>query len=1202
MRRVLPFLLIVLMLAAGPLTILNQLDEQIVAESSKDATDNARDVPNWRIGDKWTYETQFDVAGLIQSANVSASINTLTGDTTMEVIDIRFEMIQGTQTLVYEMDIDGDFTSGNSGASLEGTTGRLDIEYDGIDILRVRDLAVWNSEFSLMVEFAPFNFGFLAIELADLTFATVYEPPREKYDFPLRTGDQWVTTYDSATNVTGSSDYFDPNTFSTPFIEDNTTYQVTADGAPNEDGNTPQYTGCSNSHKVNSWNNTGTPNGFEWYCDEVRSFAWYRIVNPAGFQIDWILKQYQPTDSSGGQAGSSPGIRNSIITVEPEFLAILPNATEEVVGHFTVSSNNQISKNLQLRYEIDNVILSLTTDSNGEVSPDVDVGFQRDHSPSSDDWTSNGVIVWDPVNKIVGAATIVMDLSVVAVDLVAKPDSMIVTRSRGNDSLILSQASGYNALPGDIIHFSVPAQNRGVLTSPVTEMEITTPDGTTVRGTLPALSPYSEARVDVNWTVPIDTPVGVKTLSFMVDPDNTVTQDANRSNNAASLDIFIGRLPVANMTLYDGVLTRVNVTIDATASFDQDGGSVICYFEIQEPTETGIRTEYKDDGNCLTNYSWADDGMWEIKVIVIDDELDQVEMIMYAEVLNRAPWVNLTSAMTSVDAGQAITFDATDSGDSDSISPEGQNVTITWPDSACSEGLYGPFCTIRPEVEGMHDITVVVTDDDNATTSATYSYEVLNVAPTIGEMFFSIDGIPYEPAEDGTWTIDESIIASLSIDGDDTLSDKESLLITWTPSDLDQNWTETTSGPSSSIDASWNTAGLHTITAFVTDNDNERSSVVQGYVRVNNVGPVMDALPAQLALFENEFAVLNASAFDLADQDNLMFCWDLNAMKDSDGNGDFRDDCNVEGAQLNYSWVTPGLRSVTANVWDNDGASDNRTVMVNIVNRPPVAKITEVEGGFEITQGESITFSGSESSDSFSDEVNLTYRWDDPNTAGATDDGYGENFTIVFDRSGTFIVNLTVIDDDGLEATASVTVTVNEEASDGLLGFSATGALSIALFVVIVLLVAVLLIVNFARGKSDSTEYQETGFVESWNEPQPMYGQVAQSDPMATQTYQEVPTTGPPIPASGIPDGWTMEQWNYYGAQYLADNPPVAAQPPVYNPEPAQTYQPQPVYEPAPAQTFENPAPTQVSTPMVQEPAPTPASQALANLLDDLDL
>ena len=149
------------------------------------------------------------------------------------------------------------------------------------------------------------------------------------------------------------------------------------------------------------------------------------------------------------------------------------------------------------------------------------------------------MIIWDPVNKYVGAATIVMDLSVVGVDLVAKPDSMIVTRTRGNDSIILSQASGYNALPGDALHFSVPAQNRGVLTSPATEMEIITPDGTTIRGNLPALAPYSEARVDVNWTVSASAPIGNQTLSFMVDPDELVTADANRSNNDASLDLSL---------------------------------------------------------------------------------------------------------------------------------------------------------------------------------------------------------------------------------------------------------------------------------------------------------------------------------------------------------------------------------------------------------------------------------------------------------------------------------------------------------------------------------------------------------------------------------------------------------------------------------------------------------------------------------------
>ena len=43
------------------------------------------DVPTWRIGDEWVYETKFDVAQLIAQANVSASLNTLTGDTTYTV-------------------------------------------------------------------------------------------------------------------------------------------------------------------------------------------------------------------------------------------------------------------------------------------------------------------------------------------------------------------------------------------------------------------------------------------------------------------------------------------------------------------------------------------------------------------------------------------------------------------------------------------------------------------------------------------------------------------------------------------------------------------------------------------------------------------------------------------------------------------------------------------------------------------------------------------------------------------------------------------------------------------------------------------------------------------------------------------------------------------------------------------------------------
>ena len=194
--------------------------------------DKEIDVPTWRIGDEWVYDTQFDVAQLIAQANVSATLNTLTGETTYTVADILFITVDGVQTLAYSLDIEGDFTSGNSGATLEGTTGRLEIGYSGEDLIRVRDLAVINSEFTLDVTFAPFNLGFLTQDIGEITFDTNYLPPKEKYDFPLHLGDQWYMQFQSGTAVTGSSDYFDPSEFDTQGI-DNNSWQITAKGRAN---------------------------------------------------------------------------------------------------------------------------------------------------------------------------------------------------------------------------------------------------------------------------------------------------------------------------------------------------------------------------------------------------------------------------------------------------------------------------------------------------------------------------------------------------------------------------------------------------------------------------------------------------------------------------------------------------------------------------------------------------------------------------------------------------------------------------------------------------------------------------------------------------------------------------------------------------------------------------------------------------------
>ena len=427
------------------------------------------DVPSYRINDKWVYETQFDVAQLLAQANVSASLNTLTGDTTNTITDIVYATdSDGSTVLAYEMDIDGSFTSGNSGATLEGVSGRLNIDYTGTDTIRARDLALLNSEFTLDVEFLPFNLGFLRQNLGVVTFDNTYEPAKERHDFPLRNGDQWHMQFNATTEVTGSSDYFDPSDFDQD-VEENNSWQVVKNQAPLEGQTTPQYTGCANSYKISEWNATGVNLGFNWYCPAVRGPVWTQVTNPAGFTIDWLLKTYTPADSNSVTPSSSPGGRNTLLDVYTAYSATLPDSVEQISIEYAIAGFPSIpvkNTNLQLRYEIAGTILNPTTDNSGTVQVALNVSDEVDDTPSSDDHTSNGVVVYDPVNKIVGVTTVVQDLSVVGVDLIAQSSSVIVERTRDGVTSTLGASIGYNALPGDTLHFSLPAQNRGVLSAP----------------------------------------------------------------------------------------------------------------------------------------------------------------------------------------------------------------------------------------------------------------------------------------------------------------------------------------------------------------------------------------------------------------------------------------------------------------------------------------------------------------------------------------------------------------------------------------------------------------------------------------------------------------------------------------------------------------------------------------------------------------
>ncbi|MBT5281086.1 MAG: hypothetical protein HOL79_01595 [Euryarchaeota archaeon] len=1174
-------------------------DEKTIESSSKSTT--VAEIASWRIGDKWTYETQFDVAQLIAQANVSASLNTLTGDTVYEVEDIFFITIDGVQTLAYKLKIEGDFSSGNSGATLEGTTGRLEIGYSGEDIIRVRDQAVINSEFELDVDFAPFNIGLFTQKIAVINFDTYYDPPKERYDFPLRTGDQWYMPFMSGTSVSGTSDFFDPSEFDTNGAENNS-WQVTTDGIPTEDGLNIKYEGCDESYKVNEWNATGVSSGFNWYCPAVRFNSWIRISNAAGFTIDWLLKDYEPVDSFGVNKRTTPGDRNVDIEVTTQFVATLPDSMSDIYATYAVAPNNtpEVNKNLQLRYEMAGTLLNPTTDSNGEIEENINVSNVQDDTTASDDYTSNGVIVWDPVQEIIGVATIVIDLNVVGIDLVAQEDSIIVTRTRDSEIATLSKSIGYNALPGDLLSFSLPAQNRGVLTSPSTEMEVVVPGGQAIRQAVPAIDAYSEQRIIVDWTVPEGATIGSQSLTFTVDPDELVAGDANRSNNQASVDIFIGRSPNASMSIESGKYTFEDVLIDARTSFDPDGGDVECRFEIE--SRPGL-IDVITTPDCVMSWNWTDAGAWELTTIVTDDELDSTTLVNYVTILNRAPYMNLTHA-AEIPVGTEITIDASDSGDVDTTSPSGQQVSISWPDLNCQEGLTQPTCTFTPMEEGPIEIKAIATDDDGAQTEVNSSLNVLNIAPEVGEIEVWIAGVNTPFDANGTWILEEDQTVILRAQGADSLNDRDQLILNWNLSDLMPNMTVSTDGSASDVATSWPTTGEHVISVRSVDDDGVSSEPSLAMVTIQNVAPTitaktnfLDAINRidGLPVWENEVVAFDVIGIDTAsDMETLEICWDIDGTTDSDLDGTLNNDCDVEGDRLETMWDSSGYRTITAWVMDDDGEKASLSAVVKVINRIPTAKITYGNGSIDnLVEGDTLNITAFETIDTEGDLLDMLYVWDfeweDTNLDGeglGDVDSTGISISIDDLPAGTWMITLTVTDDDLATSTKTLTISVEEKPAEGILeefsealGVSETMSIVIMLLVVLVLVLASFLAVTRRSPSEDLLE--STGSSKMWDSATlptyesptetPAFEQPTQpSQPVSQPSYDQPPQTnqGPPLPASGLPQGWTMEQWSYYGEQYLAANQPPA-----------------PVAQPTPSMT-----PT------------SQATTSLSSLLDDLDL
>ena len=1150
--------------------------------SSSKSSGGDVDVPSWRIGDKWTYDGFMDVGTLLTDNGVSSNIQTITGEMEMEVKDILTMTVENQSTLVYKVEYEGLFEA--NGVELSGYNGNLDVDYLEIDYIRVSDLAVIEMTMDIDVTFQVF---IITIDVGHIIITNDYSPPQEQYDFPLRVGDTWTNNYTNNVTWSGSSDYF-------AIPEDSSSHSSSRHSVVSQGDPGVPYSGCSGSYNITTYNQTWFPEGFLWWCPAVKNNAWRHIYIDLGMTVDFKLKSVDLVT------------RNTDIDVEFAYPAWPLDTNLSTWVNITDGSGNPLgSQTIEFRYECVGFSAMLTTASNGSAFIRFDSGHALDPSPSwitPAEYASHGVIAWISGSKTLGVDTIVLDEHLTAVDYLPRPSGVSVERTRDGASVSLNPTVGYNAIPGDTLVFNIPVMNAGFLFGPATELEVTAPDGSTSRGAVPSLGGLQEAYTQVTWIIPTTQPIGAVQLSFEVDPDGLMTMDANQSNDAANFSVFIGRLPTADIIQPQATKTLTEVHIDARNSNDPDGGGLPhCTFVVEVAVATNQTFEEED---CLLENSWNDDGTYRVWLTVTDDENDQDSTYIDVEILNRAPWVNVSSQYPTIPVESPNVFFASDSGDLDTLNNQAP-VDFLWQLPTASDGtqyecesglLVEATCTVTPMEEGIFTAQVTVQDDDGAFTTGQLDLVVTNIAPSDAEITMWNGSVEItDDRNPPIWDVMEDQVVTLKGTAHDSLNDMDSLTWGWQPDvDVDPNWYVETVGETSEIDISWNSSGSHVIAMEAIDNDGESSGVESGWVRVSNVAPTVEQFDPLLPLGEDRDLTLTGVFSDTtSDMETLQVCWDVDFEVDLDDNGDTMDDCDFVGADITHHWADSGEKTIRFHVTDDDGDSAEAIVIVNVVNLKPNAAAHAEK--LTVQVGEELVIWTNETTDSSSDIPNLIFNWDFDSSSDSDDDGnplndieavtsYGEPLRHTFATEGTKNIRLTVFDENATNpATVDIVITVIPDDS-GVLGWvdsKGIGGVSNIVIALGLVLVALLIVLGLSmfRNKGGS---DEDWMISSalYTEPSPTtapptyaFGdappagaepvvetpagvpptqdseQLISQEPVqqpvaeAPATLDVAPlddifaptSTAPPVPAQGLPEGWTMDQWEHYGAQWLED-------------------------------------------------------------------
>ncbi|MCG7845058.1 MAG: PKD domain-containing protein [Methanomassiliicoccales archaeon] len=396
-------------------------------------------------------------------------------------------------------------------------------------------------------------------------------------------------------------------------------------------------------------------------------------------------------------------------------------------------------------------------------------------------------------------------------------------------------------------------------------------------------------------------------------------------------------------------------------SLDVDGGIVSRWWYLGD--------EYLSNGTSF-EHAFPNAGDYYVNLTVMDAEGGSDSCVRKVAVGNSAPVSDFSWTPSYITSLQTVDFST------NCIDTDGHIVSWSWDFGDGTSGS-GIAVAHRFARTGTYLVRLTVTDDDGATGTSSISLMVNNARPT------------------ASFECQEQVVSMVDVYFKDRSFDPDGTIRSWSW-DFGDGSTSTTTSPSHAFRG----PGVYSITLTVKDDLGSMGTSTK-IVTVTNRPPQASIVAPEGTYHSLDTVELIGQGTDV-DGEVVDYLWELG----DGGTG--------SGEVLRYAYSAPGEYTVTLTLIDDAGGSSKASMILVILNLAPEVDIVVEQGPDHPRELRFVA----EALDS--DGTVVHYNW------SFGDGSFGQNGSCLhrYAEDGEYLVELTVVDDQGCQSNATTSITV----------------------------------------------------------------------------------------------------------------------------------------------------------------------------------